>query len=70
MQHVHVKRKEMTMTPSLNELRTNPAAFEARARRARSEALYNIFLRLLSRLSSQPDESLGRPHAFGQGQWG
>ena len=58
------------MTPTLEALRIDPAAFEARARRARSEALYNIFVRLLSRLSSQPDESLGRPHAFGQGQWG
>lgn len=70
MQHAHVKRKEMKMTPTLEDLRINSAVLEARARRARAEALHNIFVRLLSRLRSKPDASLGWPPAFGKGQWG
>jgi hypothetical protein len=52
MHYAHVKRKETTMkTPTLEELRVNPEILGlmiARAHRARSQAVGNAFVALLS----------------------
>jgi len=62
MQYAHVNCKEMTMTtPTLEAIRINPevlGVLEARARRARAEAMGNLIVALIAnvreRLAHKP----------------
>jgi hypothetical protein len=56
---------------STNELRIHPEmlhVLHARARRARAEAMYNVFARLLARISKREPGKQGG--AFGRLHWG
>jgi hypothetical protein len=64
MHHSHVKRKEMTMNAYPTEnLKLDPATLavlHARARKARSEFVHSLVVRLIHRLT--PDLSVLRTH--------
>jgi hypothetical protein len=58
MHHSHAKRKEANMKAKETEIiRIDPevvAVLQARARRARSEAVHNLILSLIDRLTPRP----------------
>jgi hypothetical protein len=66
MHHSHVKSKEMKMKPmTIENLRVHPEVLSlmyARARKARAEAVRNVFARLLQKLTSSVDLRLGKTH--------
>ena len=59
MHYAHVKRKEYPMKKlTIEAVRVNPemlAVLHARARRARAEAVNNVFVRLIGRLTPRID---------------
>jgi len=63
MQHAHVNCKEMTMTtPTIEEIRVNPEVLgllEARARRARAEAIGNLIVALIEGLRQRLEHKPG-----------
>jgi hypothetical protein len=63
MQHAHVNCKEMTMTtPTLEDIRINPevlGVLEARARRARAEAVGNLIVALIEGLRQRLEHKPG-----------
>lgn len=63
MQYAHVNCKEMTMTtPTLEQIRVNPevlGVLQARARRARAEAMGNLIVALFEDLRQRLEHKPG-----------
>ena len=68
MHYAHVKRKENLMKPvTMKAIRIHPemlAVIEARARRARAEAVHSLIVRLIERLTPRAG---GQPFGI---RWG